>query len=108
MSNIVELITSNFKVLEKQITSTIEKKSTNELLLMASIGVGSICFVRGAYFFSQIVFPKKGDDSLVRPERELLHDRFTTAKVPDNIDVIVIGSGMGGLTCAAILSRLGK
>lgn len=28
--------------------------------------------------------------------------------MPDNVDVIVIGSGMGGLTAAVVLSRLGK
>jgi len=108
MAHVLEMVTSNMKVWEKHLTSAIEKKSSKELLLLAGIGAGSISFLTGVYFFSQIVFPKKGDPSLVRPERELLHDKFTPAKVPENVDVIVIGSGMGGLTCAAILSRLGK
>jgi 2-polyprenyl-6-methoxyphenol hydroxylase-like FAD-dependent oxidoreductase len=29
-------------------------------------------------------------------------------QVPDDIDCIVIGSGIGGLTCAGMLSRAGK
>ncbi len=30
------------------------------------------------------------------------------SKVPDDLDAIVIGSGMGGLSTAAILSKAGK
>lgn len=33
---------------------------------------------------------------------------FSTKKVPPNLDVIVIGSGMGGLSTAAILAKEGK
>lgn len=35
-------------------------------------------------------------------------DRFTPEKVPRNLDVIIIGSGMSGLTCAAVLARMGR
>ena len=35
-------------------------------------------------------------------------DRYSYRKIPKNIDVIVIGSGIGGLSCAAYLSRVGK
>ena len=34
-------------------------------------------------------------------------NRFVKRKIPDNIDTIVIGSGIGGLTCAGLLSRAG-
>lgn len=40
--------------------------------------------------------------------RGILADRYQVEKLPSNVDVIVIGSGMGGLTCAAVLSRMGQ
>jgi all-trans-retinol 13,14-reductase len=44
----------------------------------------------------------------IRKKRSLLHEKFNPSKLPSDIDYIVIGSGMGGLTTAAILSRLGR
>ena len=35
-------------------------------------------------------------------------DGYSKKKIPQNIDVIIIGSGIGGLTCAGLLSRIGK
>ena len=35
-------------------------------------------------------------------------DRFSNKKIPQNLDAIVIGSGISGLTTAALLSRFGK
>ena len=35
-------------------------------------------------------------------------DRFTHSKIPNNVDVIVIGSGIGGITSAALLAKTGK
>lgn len=35
-------------------------------------------------------------------------DRFEPGKVPQDLDTIIIGSGMSGLTCAAVLSRMGQ
>eukprot|EP00906_Rhabdomonas_costata_P028162 RCo039947 len=34
-------------------------------------------------------------------------DRFSSSKIPRDLDCIVVGSGIGGLTCAAVLSKVG-
>ncbi|MEZ4352442.1 MAG: NAD(P)/FAD-dependent oxidoreductase [Myxococcota bacterium] len=44
-------------------------------------------------------------DSMLRGP---LADRYSPEKIPDAIDTIVIGSGLSGLTCAAVLSRMGQ
>ena len=52
------------------------------------------------------------EDKIVReaPDNEDLYtkSRFTASKVPQNLDVIIIGSGMGGNAAASILSKQGK
>ncbi|XP_067825051.1 all-trans-retinol 13,14-reductase-like [Heptranchias perlo] len=40
--------------------------------------------------------------------KRVLHKGFTADKVPENLDAIVIGSGIGGLAAAAILAKAGK
>ncbi len=37
-----------------------------------------------------------------------LADRYHPDKIPAEVDTIVIGSGMSGLSCAAVLSRMGR
>ena len=37
----------------------------------------------------------------------ILRQGFLAKRVPENLDVIVIGSGIGGLTAANILARVG-
>ena len=44
----------------------------------------------------------------LKKREEVLKQPFSEEKIPDNLDAIVIGSGIGGLTVAAILSRTGK
>ncbi|KAB7508213.1 hypothetical protein Anas_02918 [Armadillidium nasatum] len=39
---------------------------------------------------------------------EVLKNGFKPEKVPKDLDAIVIGSGIGGLSVAAILSKIGK
>ena len=39
---------------------------------------------------------------------ETLKNRFLIKKIPKNIDVVIIGSGMSSLTLGCILSRVGK
>jgi len=38
----------------------------------------------------------------------VLKQGFTSKKVPSGLDAIVIGSGIGGLSCAALLAKAGK
>ena len=33
---------------------------------------------------------------------------FATSKIPENLDAVVVGSGIGGLTTAAILAKAGR
>ncbi len=40
--------------------------------------------------------------------RDVCNDRFHASKVPTHLDAIVIGSGMSGLTAAAVLARCGR
>lgn len=39
---------------------------------------------------------------------KVLKNGFVIKKVPDNLDVIFIGSGIGSLSCAALLAKAGK
>ena len=53
------------------------------------------------------------EDKIVREvpnnnEEIYVKSRFTLSKVPQNPDVLIIGSGMGGSTAASILSKHGK
>ena len=38
----------------------------------------------------------------------ILRDGFNKRKIPENLDAIIIGSGIGGLSLGAFLSRVGK
>uniref|UniRef100_K7FQQ4 All-trans-retinol 13,14-reductase n=1 Tax=Pelodiscus sinensis TaxID=13735 RepID=K7FQQ4_PELSI len=40
--------------------------------------------------------------------KKVLKQVFSTAKVPENLDAVVIGSGIGGLATAVLLSKAGK
>ena len=48
------------------------------------------------------------ESSSKRQDRALIRKKFSEKHIPKDIDTIIIGSGMGGLSCAAILSRLGR
>ncbi len=43
-----------------------------------------------------------------RRRDEVLKQSFAPEKVPDELDAIVIGSGIGGLTTAALMAKVGK
>jgi len=46
-------------------------------------------------------------DDIIERER-VVRQLFTTDAVPEDLDAIVIGSGIGGLSTAALLARAGK
>lgn len=78
--------------------------------ILVSGGVIFICW----YWFQRTTFVIKNysDDKFVNKEPDLLErnhrNRYRLKKVPKDLDAIVIGSGIGGLTCAGLLSRAGK
>ena len=64
---------------------------------------------KGNIFSKDFLFPKPAEVELNQAERDkVLKNGFTADKVPDKLDAIVIGSGIGGLTAAALLARAGK
>jgi len=47
-------------------------------------------------------------EKVKRSEKSVCYkDKFSKDKVPENLDAIVIGSGIGGLTTASLLSKAG-
>jgi hypothetical protein len=72
---------------------------------------GSIVLAVSAAFYCWIrprSQQKDREDNLDPKRRGICTDRYSSSKVPENLDVIIIGSGMSGLTCGAILARTGK
>ena len=57
------------------------------------------------YMISRDQSSKKKDGK--RMKRSLGREKYQASKVSSDIDFIIVGSGMGGLSCAAVLSRLG-
>jgi len=88
------------------------------MLAALVIFIASTCLLLYAVFFKKKtnntpifkVHPNKPLnielDKLKRKER--LKRKFNTNELDDSYDVIVIGSGMGGLTCAGLLARAGE
>jgi len=84
------------------------------------IGFALYCLV----FYISLMFtkPKAGRNPFIgdtrRPPNPIIHDKalrdkvikqgFAQKKIPSDIDVIVIGSGISGLTTAALLAKAGK
>ena len=51
---------------------------------------------------------KKYDKKIIEHKTDSNRDGFSKKKIPQELDCIVIGSGMGGLTTAGLLARCGK
>ena len=92
------------------------QSSLSSMNLKDEFVVASTAFTLTALLPSVLVRTKRHLNELsrsinnpeIRKKRSLLHEKFNPSKLPQDIDYIVIGSGMGGLTTAAILSRLGR
>eukprot|EP00578_Thalassiosira_sp_NH16_P029986 CAMPEP_0181080368 /NCGR_PEP_ID=MMETSP1071-20121207/2529_1 /TAXON_ID=35127 /ORGANISM="Thalassiosira sp., Strain NH16" /LENGTH=561 /DNA_ID=CAMNT_0023161839 /DNA_START=80 /DNA_END=1761 /DNA_ORIENTATION=- len=67
----------------------------------AGLACGTAWLVYRAWF-------RKATCPNVTTSNDPVKQGFSMKKVPSNLDVIVIGSGMGGLTTAAILAKEGK
>jgi len=64
-------------------------------------------------YFEPYIFdikpPPIGWSPVKRGSRErITQDYYRTSKVPEDVDVVIIGSGISGLSCAALLSKQGK
>jgi all-trans-retinol 13,14-reductase len=53
-------------------------------------------------------FSKKNNFQNIPKKESYNRDGYSKKKIPSDIDTIVIGSGIGGLTTAGLLSRVGK
>ncbi len=53
-------------------------------------------------------YKKIENETIISHSGENIRDGYSKKKVPENLDAIVIGSGIGGLTTAALLSKVGK
>ncbi|KAK3760737.1 hypothetical protein RRG08_027307 [Elysia crispata] len=92
--------------------------ANNPLLLVGAFLLYVIVFLFSVFFHS----PKGGKNPLAkdyrRPHEPFVHDakardavikqRFKASKIPEFLDAIVIGSGVGGLTSGVLLARAGK
>ena len=63
------------------------------------------------YMYEKIQKPKgfiKHNNTYTSNTHNINRNRFNTKKIPTDIDVIIIGSGISGLTTAGLLARVGK
>ena len=84
-------------------------------MILAGLLFSSIIFIFGFSYFmgennsklpKQFIKREKVDINTNRISIE--RDRYSIKKVPTNLDTIVIGSGIGGLSTAAFLAKTGK
>jgi len=58
--------------------------------------------------FAYHAIDTKSGKAAKKQELDVLQNRYHAKKIPKDLDAIVIGSGIGGLTTAALLARTGK
>jgi len=66
------------------------------------------CFTAAAWYYLKPHKVVVSEEELSPTRKSICTDRFAESKVPEDIDTIVIGSGMSGMTCAALLARTGQ
>ncbi|KAJ4932534.1 hypothetical protein JOQ06_010952 [Pogonophryne albipinna] len=79
-------------------------------------GIAFVIFVLKYVFGSSGPNPFEKDTR--EPVKKMVHDRkeknkvlkqgFLTSKVPENLDAVIIGSGIGGLGLAVLMAKVGK
>jgi len=89
-----------------------------QAIMIAVILVALFLVVQVLRWSIQSKCPNPFDGDIRVPRKDYIHDQkkrdavikqgFSKDKIPDNLDAIIIGSGIGSLTTAAIMSRAGK
>ncbi|XP_029292618.1 LOW QUALITY PROTEIN: all-trans-retinol 13,14-reductase-like [Cottoperca gobio] len=85
------------------------------------VAVGIVCVALVIYILKYFFFssgPNPFGKDTREPLKQMVHDKkeknkvlkqgFVASKVPDDLDAIIIGSGIGGLGLAVLLSKAGK
>jgi len=108
--------------MQKQAVDSYSSVNIGRALLAIAL-VGTAATAAGLYYLSTtygmiftvwiLIFAKwvSNEDGFTPADttrKGLLQNKYHEAKVPEQLDAIVIGSGMGGLSAAATLSRMGK
>ncbi|TSK14493.1 All-trans-retinol 13,14-reductase [Bagarius yarrelli] len=76
--------------------------------LACAVGMYWYLFGKPSPFSLESVRPPGALELDQKKRHKILKQGFRKEKVPENLDAIVIGSGIGGMTAAATLSKLGK
>uniref|UniRef100_A0A4W5MVV4 All-trans-retinol 13,14-reductase n=1 Tax=Hucho hucho TaxID=62062 RepID=A0A4W5MVV4_9TELE len=78
-------------------------------LVVAWVTIYTLNYSKRKRVFSQECLRLPGPLVTDKKQRdEVLKKDFRMDRVPENLDAIVIGSGIGGLTAAAVLAKAGK
>ncbi|KAF0687384.1 Aste57867_20867 [Aphanomyces stellatus] len=86
------------------------KVITDNTSLVAAAAVGLVTVPLLAYYYQKGPSTRRQVKlvDVTMTDDELIKQGFATKKIPADIDVIVIGSGMSGLTVASALAKEGK